>query len=104
MSFLIDKVIEGGKRIANVGRHEFTAEETAREKRYADSAAKYKRIVLKWLYTDKVSIDTLKKLGVWHPEFLNVNVAAMGGSGAPGFPLIPVLTPGGSRPGRPPDR
>ena len=47
MSFLLDKGFEAVKRVSNIGIHELTAAEKAREKKYADSAAKYKRIVLK---------------------------------------------------------
>ena len=99
MSFLIDKGLEAAEWVSHIGQHRPTAAERAREARYADSAAKYKRIVLKWLYVDKVPIEQLERLGLWKPELLNVNLAAQGeGLVIPGVPLIPILTPGSDRP------
>ena len=94
MSFLIDKALLGAKKVANLGKHELTAVEKARESRYVESSKKYKRIVLKWLYVDKVPIDELKRLGLWKPTLLSANLQSQGGgSGIPGTPLVPILTP-----------
>jgi hypothetical protein len=104
MSFLnaIDKeIIEGVKRISNMTTRESTPAEKARatrEAQYADNSRRYKRIVLKWLYIDKVPIEELKRMGVWKENLMSVNVSSMGGGPAiPGLPVIPILTPGTSR-------
>jgi hypothetical protein len=48
---------------------------------------------------DKVPIEELQRLGLWRPE-VNLTAQGLGGSGkvGPGGAMIPVLTPGSSRP------